>query len=568
MTNALLLLSAPLVPLLLAMGLAVPAWRDVLWRCAPWAALPALIIGLSGGPADTVHLPWLLVGTRLGLDETSRVFLVLTAGLWLAAGHYAARYHAEDAKRIAHLAAFLVTQAGNLLLVVAADAVTFYLGFLTMSLAAYGLIVHSGTHAARRAGAVYLVLVVLGEALILPALWLAVAGAESLAPADLRAAIQDSDLAIGLLIAGLGVKAAIIPLHVWLPLAHPEAPTPASAVLSGAMVKAGLLGWLTLLPAGDVTRPDVGLTLIVLGLAGALGAALYGCLQARAKAVLAYSTVSQMGLMIAAFGMAWYSPEAATPALAALVVYAVHHGLAKAALFLGVGCVEAAGSPRARHAVLAVLLLPALALAGAPFTSGAVAKAALKDALPLLPDSLYGALGIALPVAAVGTTLLMARFLWLAARLPTHAKPGLMLPWALLCAAVAVICFVPFALPSERILATFAPGTWWAASYPILAGLGLAGLVARTRPPGWRAPEGDVLWLLVAAARRLAPWWPASALTNAVEHAGLAAQAGTQRAARRLMRWGERGETALTRWPFVGAAMLLVTGLAWLLAAR
>ena len=567
MMNTLVLLGVPLVPLFLAVALAVPAWRDTVWRCAPWAALPALVVALAGWPADTVSLPWLLVGTRLGLDETSRVFLVLTAGLWLAAGHYASAYHAKDPDRLRHLAAFLVTQAGNLLLVVAADAVTFYLGFLTMSLAAYGLIVHTGTDAARRAGAVYLVLVVLGEALILPALWLAVAGAESLAPADLRAAIQDSDLAIGLLLAGLGVKAALIPLHVWLPLAHPEAPTPASAVLSGAMVKAGLLGWLTLLPAGDVTRPDVGIALIVLGLAGAFGAALYGCVQSRPKAVLAYSTVSQMGLMIAVFGMAWYSPEAAVPALAALVVYAVHHGFAKGALFLGVGCVEGAGSPRARRAVLGVLFLPALALAGAPLTSGAIAKGAMKETLPSLPAGLYAGLEIALPLAAIGTTLLMARFLWLAARLQAQdAKPGLFAPWAALCAAVAVVGFVPVALSADVVLAAVAPSTWWAATWPVLAGLALAAIAVLTRrgAPTW-LPEGDVLWLVIAIGRPLVRHWPGQASRRAIDVLDHSVDTRRQWVAHWLTRLGERGETALTRWPLLMATLLATLAAAWLL---
>src|SRR5690606_5012679 len=246
---------------------------------APWAALPALAVSLSGWPAGTLELPWLLVGTRIGMDPTTRVFLALTAALWLGAGHYAAAYHAPDPRRVRLHVFFLITLAGNLLLVLAADAVTFYLGFLTMSLAAYGLIAHADTPKARRAGRVYIVLVVLGEALILPALWLGIVGAASTALADMAASIRDDALARNLLLAGFGIKAALVPLHVWLPLAHPVAPTPASAVLSGAMVKAGILGWLGLLPADTASLPATGAALVVLGLAGAFGGALVGCAQ-------------------------------------------------------------------------------------------------------------------------------------------------------------------------------------------------------------------------------------------------------------------------------------------------
>ncbi len=563
---AILLLLVPLVPLLLAIGLAVPAWRGAVWRLAPWAALPALVVALSGWGMEPVSLPWLLVGTELGLDDTSRWFLGLTAALWLAAGLFGAAYHAGDDKRFSQLACFLVAMAGNLLLIIAADAVTFYLGFLTMSLSAYGLIVHSGEREAWRAGTVYLVLVVLGEALILPALWLAVADAESISQAAMAAAIRENDLAIGLLIAGLGIKAGLVPLHLWLPLAHPVAPTPASAVLSGAMVKAGLLGWLALLPLGEVSRPDLALILIGLGLAGAFGAAVYGCLQRRAKAVLAYSTISQMGLMIAGVGMAWYSPAVAAPALIGVSLYALHHALAKGALFLGVGCVEAA-APARRRWVLALLLLPALALAGAPLTSGAVAKLALKHGLADLPAGWYAALNIALPLAAVGTTLLMARFWWLAARLPaTKPKPGLLAPWVGLCVAVASVCLVP-AIAGEFVAEALSPTTWWAAIWPVAAGGLIALLASRRRGAMPVLPEGDLVWPLMRLGRAVAGRWPGAALTDALT--GL--QAAGSRAGHRLGAVTasalDRGEAVLTRWPALGAAMLAVLVLGWWLVA-
>jgi hydrogenase-4 component B len=165
-------------------------------------------------------------------------------------------------------------------------------------------------------------------------------------PARLAGA-PGGELAAALLIAGFGVKAGLLGLHVWLPLAHPVAPTPASAVLSGAMVKAGLLGWLRFLPLGTAALPVVGATLVVLGLAGAFLAALAGVLQRDAKTILAYSTVSQMGLLAVGVGLALAEPAAWPLAAAALPLYALHHGCTKAALFLGVPtCGAVAGSSR------------------------------------------------------------------------------------------------------------------------------------------------------------------------------------------------------------------------------
>jgi len=86
-------------------------------------------------------------------------------------------------------------------------------------------------------------------------------------------------------------------LHFWLPLAHPVAPTPASAVLSGAMIKAGLLGWLLTLPLSETALPQWGTLMIMVGALASIGAALIGVCQHQAKAVLAYSSISQMGLI-------------------------------------------------------------------------------------------------------------------------------------------------------------------------------------------------------------------------------------------------------------------------------
>ena len=123
---------------------------------------------------------------------------------------------------------------------------------------------------------------------------------------------------------GLGVKAGVIGLHVWLPLAHPVAPAPASAVLSGAMIKAGLLGWLTVLPLGmeslSPAMMQFGNVVLVAGFAAAFGAALYGIWQSHPKAILAYSSISQMGMLTAlAIVMALIIDFLLLPALLMLV---------------------------------------------------------------------------------------------------------------------------------------------------------------------------------------------------------------------------------------------------------
>jgi L-aminopeptidase/D-esterase-like protein len=127
---------------------------------------------------------------------------------------------------------------------------------------------------------------------------------QSLAISDAVAALPDSpmrDVTILLLLLGFGLKAGLVPLHVWLPLAHPAAPMPASAVLSGAIIKAGIIGLVRFLPF-EAGAPGWGIALGALGLFGAFYAVAFGVLQRNPKTILAYSSVSQMGVVMAALG--------------------------------------------------------------------------------------------------------------------------------------------------------------------------------------------------------------------------------------------------------------------------
>jgi NADH:ubiquinone oxidoreductase subunit 5 (subunit L)/multisubunit Na+/H+ antiporter MnhA subunit len=217
------------------------------------------------------------------------------------------------------------------------------------------------------------------------------------------------------LILGFGVKAGLVPLHVWLPLAHPAAPTAASAILSGAMIKAGLLGWLRVLPLGIQDIPSWGSALMVLGTVAMFGGALVGIFQSHPKVILAYSSISQMGMMTVMVGAGLAHPSLWEATSLVLLLFALHHGLAKGALFLAVGMAArrlAEAQPRYRTLFVVCMIAPACALAGVPGTSGALVKSAVKYAipagtLPVLDWVVYG-----MTWGAVGTSLLMIRYLW------------------------------------------------------------------------------------------------------------------------------------------------------------
>lgn len=403
-TGPLLPLAALVWPFLLAALTALPAFRGRAVRLLPFAPLPALWLAVAGVEGVTTA-PGLLLGVTLGLDAARRLLMGMTAALWLIAG-LAAQPMAGKPHTAVFSGFWCLTLAGNIGVFLAFDVVTFYVAFAAVSLAAWFLVVHDRTEVALRAGRVYIVTALAGEVSLLVGLLIGAAAAGGVDIEGVRVALGASDagpVAVALLVAGFGIKVGLVPLHVWLPLAHPAAPVPASAVLSGAIVKAGLFGMILFLPDGAF-----GSVLMALGLAGAFGAALWGLTQSNPKAVLAYSTVSQMGLMVMLVG-AGGAPREMVPFLA------LHHGFAKGALFLLVGAMLAASDRRHRILCLAFAAAVSASVAGFPFTGGALAKAAVK---PGLTD----AATLALSLSSVATSIILVWFLFRLWLLPNAGK--------------------------------------------------------------------------------------------------------------------------------------------------
>ncbi len=538
-------------PLLTCCLLGPARTRDLAAGPGLWlASFPALGLALVGGGAPGVF-PALFLETTLHFGLYGRFFLLLTSMLWTAAGLFAwsaaqSGSGGRDQFRFAFF--FLVTLSGNLGVCVAQDLASFYVFFAMMSFAAYGLIIHDQTPKALHAGKIYLIMTVIGEVLLGAAFFYVGVMADSLLFADAAQTLASAEagwnrnaLVFSLALVGFGIKAGVLGLHLWLPLAHPAAPTAASAVLSGVMIKIGLLGWLQLFPlfAG---QESWGMVMAWLGLAGAVYAAAAGFARNDPKTILAYSSVSQMGLMIMAvgFALAVGGPWAwdglalgADPLLSGLLVFVLVHGLAKASLFLGVGLAKAARWSRSQARLILVGLAAAgLVLAGAPFTGGALVKQALKSGAGQLSPIWSDFFIAVLPLTAVGTTLLMAMFLWrvwwsmsVNVDLPeTHpetaqdfesAKTGLgmVVAWGgLLILVLGVVPLAFLALPGSWLGMGLAAEGWkglWDGLWPIALGLAATGLFLRFNQGG---PEANGLDDLVLAAvernaARLHAWW-------------------------------------------------------------
>jgi formate hydrogenlyase subunit 3/multisubunit Na+/H+ antiporter MnhD subunit len=555
-----------LLPLLLAAILVFKESQPLVLRLAPWAALPALVLSLA--PDFSVQLPWLLLGTELGmLDESGRLFLLFTALLWLLSGLYAKAYFAGQQSGGRFFVYFLLAMTGNLGLILALDVASFFLFFALMSFSSYGLVVHERTAEALHAARIYMILVVIGEIALFSAMTMAASVAETYDFATIRNAVamaESRDLIILLALVGFGIKAGVLGLHVWLPLAHPVAPTPASAVLSGAMIKAGLLGWLRLLPMGEAVLVSWGETFMLLGVLAAFYAVVVGLTQRDPKTLLAYSSISQMGILTMAVGVGLARPDDYPAIIAVISLYALHHGLNKGALFLGVGLVKACSGSQLRKVWL-LLWLPALALAGAPLTSGMLAKVLLKAQTVNAPEGWAVLLKILLPLSSVATTLLVGRFLYLLVKLhkqAAHSSPGALgRPWGLLVAGSAIL---PWWLVAD-VQAFWTQNAFLNSLWPVLPGVLLTVAAIRWQPAKKNLfpsiPAGDVLApvsrclvpafkLCRALAIEKLPHWLAVRRTALGE---LQAKQG----------WGEvlgRAETGLNRWP-VAMIILILIGL-------
>lgn len=344
-----------------AAGLGVGA---AVWRAGP------LVHEIGGWAAP--------LGITLFADPLAALMLGMTSAVALAVSVYAASYFSDEAgARFWPL--WLALLAALAALFLSADLFNLYVGLELATLAAVGLVALGGG-AALAAAFRYLIWALAGSALYLLGVALLYGTTGTLALEGLAARLAPSpaaDLGAALVLAGLAVKGALFPLHVWLPQAHAEAPAPVSAALSALVVKASF--YLALRLAGGAFAPlSPGPALEALGVLGAAAVAWGSALalvQVRLKLLVAYSTVAQLGYLYIALAIA---------APAAGVYLAVAHACAKGAMFLAAGTVlhalghdrldGLAGVARRMPVTLFAFGLAAVSIAGLPPSGGFVGK--------------------------------------------------------------------------------------------------------------------------------------------------------------------------------------------------
>jgi formate hydrogenlyase subunit 3/multisubunit Na+/H+ antiporter MnhD subunit len=523
-----LLVAALAAPLIVLAIFLVPTLRGLARAITPLAAAPALAaaaLAIGGAPFGA-ELPALRMS--LSLDQPGGLLLLTAALVWLIVSIFALKEGQGRPNADRFALAWLLTMAGSLGVFIAADLLTFYLVYALVSVPAYYLVAHDEEPSSLRAGGVYMAFALLGEAVLLIA-FIMLAAAESNGSVQVRdvvAALPASpwrDAALALIIIGFGMKIALVPLHGWMPLTYTAAPIPAAAVLSGAGVKAGVIGLIRFLPLG-AAFPGWGEALVWVGFISAFTGVAIGVTQRDPKTMLAYSSISQMGVIAAALGMALASADQG--AATNVAFYAANHVLVKAALFLTLGAVAALDG-RARTLALIVAGLLGLSLAGLPLTGGALAKLAVKDQFG------DGAAGMASQLSAAATTALMLVFVMRLARSPAAERVGAsrggLWSWAALAVVALLVPWFMFPVIGSAAEA-LEPAKLWDAVWPMLIGAVVAAGVWAVGDQLPRIPAGDIVVAEEAAFRASLPLGAAF----------------------------ERADRGLREWPAAGLALLMV----------
>ncbi len=397
----------------------------------PFGAFVSLLLAATGlwalsATPDIAVLPLGLpdLPFHLRLDPLSGFFLALLGGASFGVSLYAAGYFKAMAGDVLGLLCleyhlFLASMA---LVLLADDAYMFMVAWETMALSSYFLV--TTDHKIpdiRRAGYLYLLIAHVGAIAILLSFGV-MQGGHGVAAYTFDAmrhahlSMFWSSVAFLLALFGFGAKAGVLPMHVWLPEAHPAAPSPVSALMSGVMLKTAIYGILRLI--FDLLHAQVwwwGVLMLTLGLLTAVFGVMFAAVQGDMKRLLAYSSIENIGLLLVGIGLTVifhvYGKDAlAALSLTATLYHSLNHACFKSLLFVGTGSILHATGERNMgrmggliHSmpwVAALMLVGVLAISGLPPLNGFVSEWLLLQAFLLSPGLPNSYIDMLVPVAA------------------------------------------------------------------------------------------------------------------------------------------------------------------------
>lgn len=328
------------------------------------------------------------------LDGLSALFSLFTAFVWLASGIYMYTYMQHEERSVSFYVFYFLTLGAVQGVFLAGNFVTLLVFFEIMTVTSFFWVIHRNDRESLRAGYFYLFLGIVAGLCIAGAIAILLASGVTLdvgVAATLVANKATLGWAVLLFVLGFGIKAGMVPVHIWLPMAHPVAPTPGSALLSGILIKAGAYG---LLRTGQLVQwglgdlvPWLGTLIVIIGVATMLLGVGLALLQGNAKRLLAYHSVSQMGYIILGIGTALVLRGHGVDGVAGAIFHSLNHALFKSALFLGVGVVYLGtgeldlyklGGLWKKYPMTAIcMLIAAFGITGTPGLNGFISKSLL-----------------------------------------------------------------------------------------------------------------------------------------------------------------------------------------------
>ena len=366
--------------------------RDLLvWSAVGIEFVLSLLLFATWEPDVLVTVPGVCgFGLIFTADGFRAVYCVIAALMWLVTGIFSPEYFAHYRNRNRYYLFLLVTLGATEAVFLSADLYTTFVFFEIMSLCSYVWVAQDEKAGSLRAGATYLAVAVIGGMVMLMGIFLLYHQAGTLMidqlPAD--AALWPAALCM---FVGFAGKAGAYPIHIWLPKAHPVAPAPASALLSGILTKTGIFGILVISCRMMVHEERWGAFVLVIGVITMFLGALLALFSVNFKRTLACSSVSQIGFILVGVGMLVLLGEENTLAARGTFLHMVNHSLFKLILFLVAAVIyqnthkldlnEIRGFGRKKPLLKFVYLMGALGIGGIPGWSGYVSKTLLHEGI-------------------------------------------------------------------------------------------------------------------------------------------------------------------------------------------
>ena len=349
------------------------------------------------------EIPYLLgFGLSFTIDMVGFIMLLITSILWFLVMLYSHEYMKHDKHCNRFLFFMALTYSAVLGTIMAGDLLTMFLFFEVMTFASYVLVTHGQKDESYSAGYNYIFMGLIGGFAILAAMILLFVHVGDVRFQSAIAVLSTLGSVrywiIGLLIFGFGIKAGMAPVHVWLPRAHPVAPTPASALLSGIMIKVGAFGMIRVATSyffpenfvvGTIwdTMETIGFVVIWIGIITMAVGVFLALQQSHIKRMLAYHSVSQMGYIVLGIGVALYLGYKGAMGYTGAMYHIINHALFKSLLFMVAGVIylrtrendmyKLGGLWRKLPITAFICLIAALGISGIPLFNGFISKTIL-----------------------------------------------------------------------------------------------------------------------------------------------------------------------------------------------